>query len=564
MRGRGERERERGTRERERDRKRERETERDRETHRKREKESERARHRERWQCARPTWTWEEEMDLLHVDMAQAARNDTAEQDYEDWVAQQAVARGPTTEENLPAPTQRDPPTPPTSCHPPPGTEGHNQRSQPDHAIPCYSSDEETMAAVREWELENGAMEAHTVVRVTKNFDVVSLMQAVNPTHALIQRLQDILERQPLLRQATRCRMLQHRLHEWLSTNQPAPEATSLQALLTVYQQEVPPHKMYPTDEDHEFVRMWWQDMERALPAQPLGGESIEVDSQTPCQTGNFTHLTYQHEYAQQKQAAEAARAEEEKDLAESMARNATHSGESAQTAPTPEPPTVRVELQQVTADGHTHALQSIQMPAGESLRLQFQVVAVEMPTNQQGAALVPHPSTPLPTEDAPLRTQGSTQLYPEHTDAQDERAPATILPTGGETVFAFSALPPTLPRSPFQRNLHQVGGMRPSPKKHDHHNASIAAPAAKKPKPKETATASDCHSGQAHGPGEQAPTLARDGEDETAQALHAAAALLHDPGDVVLHDSARQGGQDLPASDHESERQPTLRNSTL
>ena len=361
---------------------------------------------RRRRSCA--TGTWEEELDLLHVDTRLSQRDNTAQAESAEWTARQPQAQpsmgapAPSSMATAPADTQPDTPTQPLA------------RQQSATAIVCDSSDEEVVRAVEEWERENGPMAAQTVVRVAGEFDVVHLMQAVDPTHALLQHLQDTLDRLPLLRQATRCRMLQHRLREWAGVSSPSSEATSLQALLTVYQQEVPVHKMYPTDEDHEFVRMWWRDMERALPAQAQPTEPVEVDSQTPCHAGDFTTVEYQMEHARHKRAAEEAKKQDEEALAASMAANAAASCPPATNHGVVPPPREETRPEQGPSGSNDTARQAISPGAEQGAPRAFWVEVRQTLTNGTTRCFAPLPMRPGEPLRIHLRSRcGRPTLHP-------------------------------------------------------------------------------------------------------------------------------------------------------
>ena len=476
-----------------------------------------------------PAWTSEDELDLLTADEEQQDAEDAREVEYEYWCQRREWEQQ--EEARVLRALQHDQHCrPPNASHAvPPAHHHHRGRTGAVTAAPRAPSrvidlDPDTDAdqilqAVREWEAVHGPMEHHGTADA--QLDAVSLMQAVNPTHSTIQALQDNLETMALLRQATRAKMLTHRLAAWQGGGRLPDAATSLQALLTVYVGNVPPHKMMPTDDDHSWVRHWWQQLETALgPAPPQESTVMEVDSQASAGGPiNFTGLPYQEEHERLQRAAALARQEEAAELAKCMENTVGAAPDAGNGGPSMPPPALEARPKQYTLEirhaqivGNCPQQGRTTIQAGGTFSLRLELALCEDPAEEvegtkaaneareqyqarqshdaagsgEGRSHSPpdpprtkhaarqaethkHRATEAEAGGAPRpavqATVGATQLYEEEAQA----SPATNTPPGLPVTqpdrWAYSALPPTPPKNRYQRNLHEVGGMHPSPR---------------------------------------------------------------------------------------------------
>ena len=146
--------------------------------------------------------------------------------------------------------------------------------------------------------------EAELCVRTCSRHDgdEVKLMQtaAGTPLSRELSRLQECLEALPLVVQATRAKMLAHRVCERYPSGRAPESAEALLAVASVYQEGVAPHKLLPDNGDFAWTRDRWQCLERLLPAAEdvdLQAETIEdsvPDPITACR--DFTAMQYQRE----------------------------------------------------------------------------------------------------------------------------------------------------------------------------------------------------------------------------------------------------------------------------
>ena len=335
------------------------------------------------------------------------------------------------------------------------------------------------LALVEAWEQEQMMP---TAQRPAPPLDELSLMQTVSPAHMELQMLQAALEAMPLITQATRARMLGHRLAERYTTAHQMPDAAAgMRALLAVFEEGVPTHKLCPMDTDHQWVRDRWAVICGTLPEPVLREEGpVEVEDSQPKEenerTGEVNHTDMAH------QRAFAANLREEQACLEQALREVPASSASAPAVVAPETePGRRQALARQPEDRRYHLLgteghhrrRSPARPGGghqtrETVRLQFEL---RVEVDGEGLPRGEHQGPPQNLGDAPAaagpghpdppRAQGITATT-ERSDHQPARQ--------RHTVWAYSALPPTPPKCAKQTNLH-ASGIRPSGAGHREQN---------------------------------------------------------------------------------------------
>ena len=256
---------------------------------------------------APPQWTAEEIADRDYVDCMVMEDEDAREQeammqDYQDAVAPQTAADIAEADRDNAARTARQ--------------QQAEAESAARRARQLQDKDEarEILEAVAQWEAEHGPMwgEVHCATQIDDDFH--SLMQAISQLHTQLAQLQQALDQQSVITQATRAQVLHHRRRwRYEGTSLPDPAQTT-DALLEVYRSKIQPHK----------VKHTWNDLERHNlppgPGAPTTPEMVE-DSQ------NGTDMVHQRRLEALVCAAAQARREEEQAMAQSMERttNASH-----------------------------------------------------------------------------------------------------------------------------------------------------------------------------------------------------------------------------------------------
>ena len=294
-----------------------------------------------------------------------------------------------------------------------------------------------------------------TLHQPTPPLDALSLMQTVSPAHMELQMLQAALEAMPLITQATRARMLGHRLAERYTTAHQLPDAAAgMRALLAVFEEGVPTQKLCPMDTDHQWVRDRWAVISGTLPEPVLREEGpVEVeDSQskeedTRASEVNHTDMAHQRAFAANLEAAAALRREEQACLEQALREVPASSAQApAVVAPEARPGKEQVLVQQpedrrfhlwvqrATIRGGAQRDQGVAIKPGETVRLQFELRVEDSEGMQQQRE---HQAPPQTFGDAAVAAEPG-QPQPENLDPPQplrrlrRRDPTTGLLTRG------------------------------------------------------------------------------------------------------------------------------------
>ena len=153
----------------------------------------------------------------------------------------------------------------------------------------------EVLAAVQQWEAENGPMYGRQL-----DFDPSNLMHTTTPlTPGWCPcrgpgRDKSRAPHHP-------AKMLQHRL-KWHYAGSEMPDiAQSVDALLEVHQAEVQPHKLMPSDGDFSWVRMTWDELEVLL---PLGSTLQDMEAILCVDSQNRTDVPHQRQHVEDSGAS--------------------------------------------------------------------------------------------------------------------------------------------------------------------------------------------------------------------------------------------------------------------
>ena len=216
-------------------------------------------------------------------------------------------------------------------------------------------------------------------------------MQKLDTLQMEIQALQHQLEALSLLQQATRARMLGHRLEEHCQGPAVPQSMQGLQALLQVYQGEVPVHKMWPSDDDFHWARWKWQGFEPHLPpctdgagAAGSGGVMEVEESQehvNPPQAAangntrqlNRTSTSHQEEDHRSREAAALPRQEEEEAMREAMQTPTQNYCLNT----TKTDPALKVSVTSATLDGGRPRHEGVAVKVGEPLSITIHLVII-------------------------------------------------------------------------------------------------------------------------------------------------------------------------------------------
>ena len=339
--------------------------------------------------------------------------------------------------------------------------------SYQEHAL----EEQDLLEVVREWERElaEQAQSTHCATGLhlmQQSAATVAVRDESNALTKELSRLQQCLEGFPLTTQATRARMLEHRVRERYGGHKVPEEVQPMLALVAVYQEGVPVHKLQPRDDDFDWVRGAWRDIARLMPHKPedesqavLVEETQAMDAPEPRQ--NFTSIKFQQERDAEITKAHALREQELQDMQEAMQQPASSTGDRR--------PAKKLKLVLQTAslslggqDAH-----EVEVQAGQTIQVKMtlsvgdvQIEANPAADHTTGTASNAG-SAPGPAREdqhADVRETAMEEPDEEATEddvlAHDPDSPAPPPRTEDRSsrpvIFAPSALPPTVPKNPI------------------------------------------------------------------------------------------------------------------
>ena len=352
--------------------------------------------------------------------------------------------------------------------------------SYQEHAL----EEQDLLEAVREWEQElaEQARSTHCAAGLhlmQQSAATVAVRDESNALTKELSRLQQCLEGFPLTTQATRERMLEHRVRERYGGHKVPEEAQPMLALVAVYQEGVPTHKLQPRDDDFDWVRSAWRDIARLMPNKPedesqavLVEETQVMDATEPRQ--NFTSIKFQKERDAEIIKAHALREQELQDMQEALQQPASSSAERRPAKK------LKLVLQTASLSVGGQDAHEVEVQAGQTIQVKMTLsvedAKVEANNTADHVAGVASNagSTPGPVQkDQHAAVRETAMEEPEEEVTEDEALaydpdspsppPRTTDKSSRPVIVAPSALPPTVPKNPHQRNLHHISELRPA-----------------------------------------------------------------------------------------------------